>query len=98
MNHSRAAVAVAMLALGLTQRGALANGRFPAAGQVGIDPGDARHVVLRTTYGLIQTTDSGSSWRWICEQAIGYGGTEDPAMAVTGDGTVLAGTFMGLSV
>jgi photosystem II stability/assembly factor-like uncharacterized protein len=98
MKHTRAAVAAATIAAGLAPRAALANGRFPAAGQVVVDPGDAKHLVLRTTYGLLQTTDSGSSWRWICEQAVGYGGTEDPAMGVTGDGTLLAGFFEGLSV
>ena len=98
MMHTRAAIAAASIAVGLAPRPALANGRFPAANQLVIDPGDATHLVLRTTYGLLQTTDSGTSWSWICEQAVGYGGTEDPAIGITGDGTVLAGFFEGLSV
>jgi photosystem II stability/assembly factor-like uncharacterized protein len=77
---------------------ALANGRFPAAGQVVFDPGDPAHIVIRATYGILQTVDSGQSWQWICEGAIGYSGVEDPAMGVTGNGTILAGIFAGLVV
>jgi hypothetical protein len=77
---------------------AFANGRFPAAGQVVIDPGDPAHIVIRATYGILQTVDSGQSWQWVCEGAIGYSGVEDPAMGVTGNGTILAGIFAGLAV
>jgi photosystem II stability/assembly factor-like uncharacterized protein len=77
---------------------ALANGRFPAAGQLVIDPVDPSHMVIRATYGILQTTDAGQSWQWICEGAIGYSGQEDPAMGVTGNGTILAGIFDGLVV
>src|SRR5262245_35467226 len=41
---------------------ASANGRFPAAGQVAVDPSDSEHIVLRTTYGILQTTDGGTTW------------------------------------
>jgi MYXO-CTERM domain-containing protein len=76
---------------------ALANGRFPAAGLVAIDPLDPTHLVVRTTYGLTVTHDSGARWSWICEGAIGYGGTEDPMVAITKDGSIIAGIFEGLS-
>jgi len=97
MKLGPAAATVAACALGLCARSAQANGRFPAAGQVVVDPGDAGHVVLRTTYGILQTADAGKTWQWICEQPVGYGGIEDPAIAVTADGTLLAGIFAGLS-
>ena len=98
MRYRRAvAVAATAAAVASVSAPALANGRFPAAGQVVVDPGDPLHIVLRTTYGILQTTDAGVTWRWICEQSVGYGGIEDPAMGVTGDGTVLAGIFEGLS-
>jgi len=77
---------------------ALANGRFPASGQLAVDPSDPAHLVLRTTYGLTVSHDGGARWDWICEGAVGYGGTEDPMMAVTADGTLIAGIFEGLSV
>ena len=75
-----------------------ANGRFPLADQVVVDPLDPSHLVLRTTYGILSSSDAGGSWGWMCEAGIGYGGTQDPAIGVLGDGTVLAGIFEGLSV
>ena len=74
-----------------------ANGRFPAAGQITVDPSDPTHLVVRTTYGLTESSDGGAHWSWICEAAVGYGGTEDPMMAITADGTLIAGIFEGLS-
>ncbi|MEO5731690.1 MAG: hypothetical protein ABI134_27400 [Byssovorax sp.] len=76
---------------------ALANGRFPAAGQIAVDPSDPTHLLVRTTYGLNVSHDNGAHWSWICESAIGYGGTEDPMVAITADGSIIAGIFEGLS-
>jgi photosystem II stability/assembly factor-like uncharacterized protein len=75
-----------------------ANGRFPAAGQIVVDPADPSHLLVRATYGLLTTRDGGASWDWICEQAVGYGDTLDPPVAITADGSVIAGVFDGLSV
>lgn len=77
---------------------ALANGRYPAAGQLVVDPSDPAHLVLRATYGVVTTRDGGVNWDWVCEQGVGYEGEMDPAMAITQDGTVLAGFYDGLSV
>ncbi|UQA60800.1 sialidase family protein [Polyangium aurulentum] len=77
---------------------ASANGRFPLADQLVVDPSDPSHLVLRTTYGIVQSTNGGSSWSWTCESAVGYGGTQDPAIGVLADGTILAGIFEGLAV
>ncbi|HVZ30856.1 MAG TPA: hypothetical protein VG963_00435, partial [Polyangiaceae bacterium] len=74
---------------------ALANGRFPAADQILIDPSDATHWLLRATYGLLQSHDAGASWSWICEGAVGYMG--DPALTLQGDGSLLAGYFGAVS-
>lgn len=76
---------------------ALANGRFPAAGQIVVDPSNPTHLLVRTTYGLNVSHDNGAHWSWICEAAIGYGGTEDPMVAITADGSIIAGIFEGLS-
>lgn len=91
------AVPLALAAL-VASRPSLANGRFPAASQLVVDPGDATHLVLRTTYGIVQTMDGGGYWRWLCESSVGYGGIEDPAMGVLDDGTLLAGIGEGLAV
>lgn len=75
---------------------ARANGRFPASTAVVVTSG--RTILLGTTFGTVLSTDDGESWRWICEGAIGYGGTFDPVYAVTGAGTLLAGIYDHLSI
>lgn len=81
-----------------TAGSAHANGRYPAAGLVVLDPSDPQHIVVRATYGLLSTMDGGKSWRWTCEQSVGFSDNEDPMVAITQDGTMLAGVFKGLSV
>ena len=75
-----------------------ANGRYPAAGLIALDPSDPQHIVVRATYGLLSTMDGGASWRWTCEQSVGFSDNEDPMVAITKNGTLLAGVFKGLSV
>lgn len=77
---------------------ALGNGRFPAAGQLVVDPSSPDHLVLRATYGILSTQDAGQRWDWICEDAVGYGGIEDPSMGILQNGTLLAGIFAGLAL
>jgi photosystem II stability/assembly factor-like uncharacterized protein len=76
---------------------AAANGRFPAAGMLVAQPNDPSHLVLRATYGLLFSHDSGASWDWLCETPVGYGGAEDPSVVLTGSGAILVGTFKGLT-
>jgi hypothetical protein len=82
------AAARAGLALLFLSGVARANGRFPQSGQIAIDPVDPAHIAIRTTYGIVQSTDAGRTWRWICEPAA-YPGGYDPALLVTGDGSLL---------
>lgn len=77
---------------------ARANGRYPAAGLVALDPSDPLHIVVRATYGLVSTQDGGLTWRWVCEQSVGFSDNEDPMVAITQNGTLLAGVFKGLAV
>ncbi|MDI1437080.1 WD40/YVTN/BNR-like repeat-containing protein [Polyangium sorediatum] len=97
MRFSPFAATIAAISL-LAPAASHANGRFPIADQLVVDPKDPAHIVLRTTYGILETSNTGSSWSWICEGAVGYGGTQDPAIGVLADGTILAGVFEGLSV
>lgn len=76
---------------------ASANGRFPLANHLVQDPSDADHIVLRTTYGIVQTSDHGKTWNWLCEQVPGYSGTFDPAVDVSKTGRVLVGLFNNLT-
>lgn len=94
----RAITAAAALVIASIPTLASANGRYPAAGQIALDPADPSTLLVRTTYGVLVTRDAGHRWSWICEGAVGYGGFEDPMVAFTGDGSILAGIFEGLSV
>lgn len=77
---------------------ASANGRYPAAGQIALDPADPGTMLVRATYGLLLTKDHGEQWSWICEDGVGYGSSEDPMLSFTANGSILAGTFEGLGV
>jgi len=69
---------------------ALANGRYPTAGQLVPDPVNPRHMVARTTFGMLDTFDGGATWTWICEAAVGYFSTEDPSIGVCSNGSTVA--------
>lgn len=95
---TRAVVAAGLLPALLLARDAQANGRFPTANEVREDTRDARHVVLRTTFGIVETRDGGGGWSWTCEQAAGYGsGQIDPAMELTADGGLFVGVADGIT-
>lgn len=90
----RLAFAAAVLAPAL----ALGNGRAPLTNGVHFQPGDDRSIYVATTFGLLVSHDDGCSFRWICEQNIGYAGTFDPHYRIAQDGTIFATTFTGLRV
>lgn len=94
----RAASFLGALALVGVSSTSLANGRYPAAGEVALLPGDPQTILVRATYGVLLTKDAGKRWDWICEGAIGFSGSEDPMISFTADGTILAGIFEGLAV
>jgi photosystem II stability/assembly factor-like uncharacterized protein len=80
----------------LGERVASANGRYPLAQQLLVDPTDANQLWLRSNYGLLTSADGGASWDWICEAGVGYSGRQDPMVAVTADGKVLVAAEEGL--
>ena len=82
--------------LALGSRVASANGRYPTAQQLAVDPSDPNRLWLRATYGLVTSSDAGQTWDWICEPAVGYSALEDPMLAVTADGRVFAASQEGL--
>jgi len=94
---ARAGLVVVVVVAGLAAP-ALANGRYPSAGQLVVDHADARHMVVRTTFGLLQTFDAGSHWSLICEQAVSPQGFEDPEIVVTTGGQIAMGLPDGLAV
>lgn len=95
--HRTAALAV--LAMSLLATGpAAANGRYPLADQIVIDPREPAHLVARATFGLLDSDDGGHTWRWICESAFGSFGFEDPPFAVTASGSTVVAASKGLSI
>ncbi len=77
---------------------AKANGRFPTANQLVIDPADPARIVVRATIGVLMSTDSGAHWSWICESA--YSSPvllDDPAIGLTADGSILVGGTNGMA-
>jgi hypothetical protein len=77
---------------------AAANGRPPQIRNLYFRPGAEAEILGAATFGPIFSTDSGDTWRWMCESAVGYSGTYDPDYAVTPTGTAFATTFDGLRV
>ena len=95
--QSRWLFASAFLACSLTLGSASANGRYPSAQLLVLDPSDPNRLWLRATYGLLTSADRGCTWHRICESAPNYFGSEDPMFGVTASGTVIGGTFRGLT-
>jgi hypothetical protein len=79
---------------------ASANGRFPASNQLLFAPSDSGFVVLRTTFGVLLSHDSGATWSWLCEDALGLPprATVDPSFGVSADDTLVAAFYEGLEV
>jgi hypothetical protein len=85
-------------ALALVSSSAFANGRAPLTNGIYGKPGDDQSIYLSTTFGLLISNDDGCTFRWICEQNVGYGGQWDPKYAIGSDGTIFATTFEGLRI
>jgi photosystem II stability/assembly factor-like uncharacterized protein len=88
----RRIVAIALVLLGLVPTAAQANGRYPSAITLHFKPGSTRDIVVGATWGMLITSDGGATWRWSCEDAVGYGGTFDPDYAVSNTGRIFATT------
>ena len=88
----RLALAVAVFLLSI--RAAEANGRFPAASQLVVDPQNPNHMLVRTTFGLLRSDDGGKRWSWICDMVVGFGDYEDPAIGIGQNGSLFATLFM----
>ncbi|MCU0655278.1 MAG: hypothetical protein MUF64_08315 [Polyangiaceae bacterium] len=76
---------------------AQANGRFPASTQLVVHPNDPQKILIRVTFGLLLSHDGGQTFDWVCERFVGYGGTQDPAVALTSAGVILVAAFEGLA-
>ena len=75
-----------------------ANGRPPQTSSITFRPGMEREILAGTSFGLLFSKDNGATWRWMCEDALPYGGMYDPDYEITTSGTLFATTFDGLKV
>jgi uncharacterized protein (TIGR03382 family) len=94
----RRTLAIGALCCLLAPDVAQANGRTPLTLTLHVRPGNDDHLLLTATWGLAVSTDGGDNWYWICESAIGYGGTWDPDVVFTTTGSIFAHTYNGLQV
>src|SRR5688572_30598215 len=86
----------AVLCCALVVPSAHANGRFPRAQRLVQDARNPEHLALYGTYGLMVTTDSGSSWSHVCEAATGPFGGEAPLLELMPGGRVIVSSETGL--
>lgn len=91
-----AAVLRAVTLVALTSPSTWANGRFPRGSQVVFDAADARHLVVTTTFGFIESRDGGAHFDWKCESALGLGGETDMMLAIPASGATVLATFNGV--
>ena len=61
-------------------------------------PRPTETILVPATFGLLVSSDGGDDFSYVCESAIGYTGTYDPAYAVAANGAIYATTFDGLRV
>lgn len=92
--------AILAIALGLLTLGGLAqaNGRFPETLDLRFQRGGSGLIAGSATFGLLLSADQGESWKWVCEDAIGYRGIWDPQFVITAQGTIFGSTATGLRI
>jgi hypothetical protein len=79
-------ILVVTIASAYTPRVAFANGRFPKAQAIVTAPGDETSIYLRASFGVVVSHDAGKTWRWLCEQALGFSSQWDPPLAASKGG------------
>lgn len=95
MRRAGAGAVVAALCF-IASSEAAANGRFPTAGLVAFDPRDSARLVVRTTFGMFESSDRGASFDYVCESALRLAVEEDPMPAFTEAGSLVVATFSGV--
>jgi MYXO-CTERM domain-containing protein len=88
---TKRAIAAALAAMLLSQSSARANSRYPAATQIVVGRSDPARYAVRTTFGVILSSDGGATWQWLCEDAMGITSTNaDPTIGFTQAGALIS--------
>ena len=93
----RRSVLVALSVVGMGGIAA-ANGRPAATSTINFEQGSPQHIAAGMTFGFLRSDNGGTTWKWMCEATVGYGGTYDPDYAYSPTGALFATTFDGLKV
>jgi hypothetical protein len=88
----------ALLAPLVVSPDASANGRGAGTSTIRFRDGMEKEIAAGMTFGLLLSRDGGATWSWMCEEAVGYGGTYDPDYEYTASGALFATTFTGMQV
>ena len=91
-------VAVVVAGVAALAPQARANGRAPGTSTIHFRQGHDEDIVAGMTFGLVISHDGGTTWHWMCEKAVGYGGMYDPDYSYSASGALFATTFDGLKV
>lgn len=90
-NSVTAKLLATLLALG-TGGAAHAHAGLPETSNVNIRRGHPEDFIVGTTFGAVISRDSGQTWRWICPDAMGYGGWRPEAFLWREAGDIIAAT------
>jgi photosystem II stability/assembly factor-like uncharacterized protein len=89
---------LACLVVAALSRGAAANGRPPSTSSIVFRQGNDNDIAVGLTFGLMISHDAGTTWTWLCEDAVGYSGDYDPRYAFSTTGALFATTHDALRV
>jgi hypothetical protein len=60
------------------------------------DPARPEHLVVSSTFGLLESWDAAKTFTWTCEGALGLTGQSDAMLAITANGNKVAATYAGI--
>lgn len=81
-----------LLPLGLGPRDASAHAGLPETSNVAQRRNHPEDLFVGATFGAVISRDSGQTWRWICPEAMGYGGWRPNSFLWQEAGNLLAAT------
>lgn len=88
----RALSAAIFLSLGLGSGAARAHAGLPETSNVTLRRGHPEDFFVGATFGAVISRDRGQTWRWVCPDAMGYGGWRPESFVWRESGELLAAT------